>query len=362
MKLTINLKLRPSSEQHSYLVATLERANAACNVISETAWQTQTFGQYALHKATYYHIKVTSSLSAQMTIRCIAKVADAYKLDRNTPRTFRPHGSIAYDDRILSFKPGDHVSLWTVAGRQTIPFVCGEYQRRFLPQRQGEADLVYFRGTFYLSCTCTVEEPPETETSDLLGVDLGIVNIAMDSDGTGHSGAEVEHQRRVYAHRRRNLQRKRTPAARRKLRHLTGTQARYQRHVNHTISKILVSTAQRTGRGLALENLQGIRDRIRARRRQRARLANWSFAQLGYFVQYKARLAGVLVVFVDPWHTSQQCPHCLHTAKANRRTQAAFSCVSCGYAASADHVAALNIRSKARAAVNQPNERQETVS
>jgi putative transposase len=362
MKLTINLKLRPSSEQHSYLVATLERANAACNVISETAWQTQTFGQYALHKATYYHIKVTSSLSAQMTIRCIAKVADAYKLDRNTPRTFRPHGSIAYDDRILSFKPGDHVSLWTVAGRQTIPFVCGEYQRRFLPQRQGEADLVYFRGTFYLSCTCTVEEPPETETSDLLGVDLGIVNIAMDSDGTGHSGAEVEHQRRVYAHRRRNLQRKRTPAARLKLRHLTGTQARYQRHVNHTISKILVSTAQRTGRGLALENLQGIRDRIRARRRQRARLANWSFAQLGYFVQYKARLAGVLVVFVDPWHTSQQCPHCLHTAKANRRTQAAFSCVSCGYAASADHVAALNIRSKARAAVNQPNERQETVS
>jgi transposase len=79
-------------------------------------------------------------------------------------------------------------------------------------------------------------------------------------------------------------------------------------------------------------------------------------------VQYKARLAGVLVVFVDPWHTSQQCPYCLHTAKANRRTQAAFSCVSCGYAASADHVAALNIRSRARAVVSQPNERQETAS
>jgi len=118
MKLTINLKLQPSPEQHRQLLTTLERANAACNAISETAWQTQTFGQYALHKATYYRIKAEFGLSAQMTVRCIAKVADAYTLDRKTPRAFRSHGSMAYDDRILSFKAGDHVSLWTLVGRQ----------------------------------------------------------------------------------------------------------------------------------------------------------------------------------------------------------------------------------------------------
>ena len=236
-----------------------------------------------------------------------------------------------------------------------MPFACGDYQRRFLPQRQGEVDLVYFRGTFYLSCACTVEEPPEQDTTDMLGVDLGIVNIATDSDGTVHSGAEVEHRRRIYAHRRKNLQRKGTKAATRKLCQIAGTQARFQKDINHRISKTLVSTAQRTGRGIALEDLQGIRDRVRARRRQRARLANWSFHQLGQFVGYKAHLAGVPVVYVDPRHTSQTCPACLHVAQANRISQAEFSCVSCGYAAVADHVAALNIRSRARALVNAPN-------
>jgi len=355
MKLTINLKLQPSPAQQATLLQTLERANTACDAISATAWQTQTFGQYALHTATYYAIKTRFGLSAQMTVRCIAKVADAYKLDRKTPRAFRQHGSIAYDDRILRFTPGDQVSIWTLEGRETILFVCGDYQRRFLPQRQGEVDLVYFRGTFYLSCACTVEEPPEQDATDLLGVDLGIVNIATDSDGTMHSGADVEQHRRIYAHRRRNLQRQGTKAATRKLCQIAGTQARFQRDINHRISKILVSTAQRTGRGIALEDLQGIHDRIRARRRQRARLANWSFHQLGQFVDYKARLAGVPVVYVDPRHTSQTCPRCLHVAKANRKSQAEFSCVSCGSAAPADHVAALNIRLRARAVVNQPN-------
>jgi len=80
MKLTINLKLQPSPAQQATLLQTLERANTACDAISATAWQTQTFGQYALHKATYYAIKTRFGLSAQMTVRCIAKVADAYTL------------------------------------------------------------------------------------------------------------------------------------------------------------------------------------------------------------------------------------------------------------------------------------------
>jgi putative transposase len=84
MKLTINLKLQPSPDQHTILLARLERANAACNAISASAWQTQTLGQYALHKATCYTIKAAFGLSAQMMVRCNAKVADAYKLDHKT--------------------------------------------------------------------------------------------------------------------------------------------------------------------------------------------------------------------------------------------------------------------------------------
>lgn len=90
------------------------------------------FGKYDLHQLVYQRIKTQYGLSAQMVIRCLANVGDSYKLDRKAQRRYRPHGSIAYDDRILSFTT-DHrtISIWTVADahRQPIPFVCGDRQR-----------------------------------------------------------------------------------------------------------------------------------------------------------------------------------------------------------------------------------------
>jgi IS605 OrfB family transposase len=354
MRLVVNLKLKPTREQHTALKRTLEQANAVCNEISAAAWDQHVFGQYALHKLVYHAVRASSGLTAQVVVRCIAKVADAYKLDREARRSFRPLGALAYDDRILRFKAEDHVSIWTVDGRQVVPFVCGDRQRELLAHRKGETDLLFVRGIFYLSAVCEVDEPELIKTTDVLGVDLGIVNIATDSDGTVYSGAAVEENRRKATHRRRNLQRKGTRSAARKLLKVKGKQARYQKDVNHRISKALVSNAQRTGRGLALEDLKGIRERVTARKRQRARLSNWSFFQLRAFVSYKARLSGVPVVFVDPRNTSRECPSCGHTEKANRKSQAEFLCRSCGRAGLADHIAALNICSRVRADVNQP--------
>lgn len=354
MRLVVNLKLKPTRGQYASLRRTLAQANAVCNEIGATAWDQHVFGQYALHKLVYHSIRASSGLTAQVVVRCIAKVADAYKVDRKTQRSFRPLGALAYDDRILRFKADDCVSIWTVDGRQIIPFVCGERQRVLLAHRKGETDLLFVRGTFYLSAVCEVDEPKLTKATDVLGVDLGIVNIATDSDGTVYSGAAVEENRRKAAHRRRNLQRKGTRSATRKLLKVSGKQARYQKDVNHRISKTLVSNAQRTGRGIALEDLAGIRERVTARKRQRARLSNWSFFQLREFVSYKAKLAGVPVAFVDPRNTSRECPSCGHIERANRKSQAEFFCRSCGLAGCADHIAALNIRSRARATVNGP--------
>ena len=76
-------------------------------------------------------------------------------------------------------------------------------------------------------------------------------------------------------------------------------------------------------------------------------MTGWSFAQLRSFIEYKAQLAGVVVVLVDPKHTSQQCHACGHVARSNRRSQAAFSCLRCGYQTHADCNAAMNIRCRA---------------
>src|SRR5207253_2547666 len=117
MKLIVDLKLLPTTDQAAALLDTLKRANQAANELSRLAWEHKTFRQYDLHKLSYHPIKASSGLTAQVLVRLISKVADAYKLDRETPRIFRPLGSIAYDDRILRYKT-DSVSIWTTAGRE----------------------------------------------------------------------------------------------------------------------------------------------------------------------------------------------------------------------------------------------------
>lgn len=354
MKLIAQVKLQPTPGQHAALKQTLEAANAACNHVSEVAWRERTFGQFALHKLCYTDLRSRLNIPANIAIRVFAKVADAYKMDRRTRRTFKPLAAFPFNSRLVSYKLVKRmVSIATVAGREKMPFVCGEYQAKLLEGLHGECDLVYRNGEFYLFQTCDVEESPEIDPESFLGVDLGINNIAVDSDGTVHQGGKVKNVR--YRHRklRTKLQAKQTKSAKRRLKLLSGKERRFAADVNHVLSKRIVKTAKDTGRGIALEDLKGIHDRVTARRGQRAILHSWAFAQLRNFIEYKAQRAGVPVVTVDPRNTSRTCPVCGCVDKANRPSQSVFSCVQCNHAGLADHIAAINIGS--RALVSAPN-------
>lgn len=354
MRLIAQVKLQPTPEQADALRQTLEQANSAANWLSDEAWRVRVFHQYALHRLYYYTLKERFGLSAQIVVRIEAKVGDAYKLDRRTKRSFCPLGSIAYDSRILRWYVADKaVSIWTVAGRQRIPFVAGERQVALLSGLRGEADLILRDGQFYLHQVCDVEEPPLGEVTDFLGIDLGVTNIAVDSDGTVHSASHIKSVRYRHRRLRQKLQRKGTRSCKRRLGRLAGKERRFATHTNHCIAKAIVAKAEGTGRGIALEDLTGIRSRVKVRRSQRATLHSWAFAQLRAFVEYKAALAGVPVVVVDPRNTSQACPVCGCIDKRNRPSQAAFSCTSCGFSGPADVIAAGNIASRAK--VNWPN-------
>jgi IS605 OrfB family transposase len=353
MKIIAQLQLQPDPEQAAALLETVERANAACDCISAVAWRERVFGKFALQQLCYGELKARFGLSAQMAIRALAKVGDAYKLDKRTERRFRAHGSIAYDDRILSYRPAKQtVSIWTLSGRQTIAFVAGAQQLALLAYRQGESDLVYRAGKWYLLATCDIPDPTPMEVDTYLGADLGIVNICVDSDGTVHRGAVVNGLRARHRRLRQRLQAKGTKSARRLLRHRRRTERRFGQDTNHVISKRLVAKAQGTGRGLALEHLTHLRTRITARKPHRATLSSWSFGQLRSFVAYKARRGGVPVAYVDPRNTSRTCPACGHVAKENRPNQHTFLCQSCGLGGLPDYFAAVEI--SRRASVNAP--------
>ncbi len=363
MKLTVTVKLQPSEEQAHSLRETLERANDAANYVSEWAWQNRTFGQYTLHKALYYRVKDEFGLSAQIVVQVFAKVADAYKLnkgEKKSKRTFRKHGSIAYDDRILRwYQHKSEVTMNTLTGRVRIPYQSDERARRLLQNQQGETDLILRDGQFYLATTVNAPEPPEAGTPEQgtpegwLGVDLGIVNIAVDSEGNVYSGSAIKSIRHRNRRLRAKLQRKGTKAAKRLLRRRNRKETRFATHTNHVISKSIVATAKAQGQGIAIEELGGIRDRVTVRRGQRATLHSWSFFQLRQYIQYKAIQAGVRVQAVSPRNTSRTCPMCGCIDKANRRTQSSFLCTSCGYVASADVNAAGNI-ARRTALVSQP--------
>jgi len=191
-----------------------------------------------------------------------------------------------------------------------------------------------------------------------LGVDMGIANIAYDCDGNRYAGTRLNGYRRRQLRLRKRLQAKNTKSARRLLARRRRKEARHAANVNHRIAKSIVTEAVRTGRGIAVEDLTGIRERVRLRKPQRVTLSSWSFHQLGAFLTYKARRAGVPLVEVDPRYTSQTCHRCGHRDKRNRPDQETFICRSCGVVAHADHNAARNIAQRGVegwGAVNRPH-------
>jgi putative transposase len=359
MKLAVQVRLLPDTAQEAALRATLDLANEAANLVSEVAWERCVFRTFGLQRITYGQIRALG-LSAQPAVRVIKKVADAYKVDRRTKRTFRLDAAQPYDDRCLSWQPDQHtVSIWTVAGRlKGVRFTLGEHHKTMLAYRKGESDLLCRDGKWYLYATCEVPEAEPVCPSGWLGVDLGIVNIATTSDGQRHAGKHLNRVRHRNQRLRAKLQCKGTKSAKRLLKHRRRKERRFATDTNHVIAKRIVAEAERTGRGIALEDLQGIRGRVRLRRPQRATLHSWAFHQLGRFVAYKARRAGVVVVWVDPAYTSQACSACGHVDRANRPDQARFCCRSCGFAGHADWNAARNIALRGAAgwaAVNQPH-------
>ena len=347
------LKLAPTPEQDSALLETMHAFNEAANYVASVAWASKTASKFALQKVVYGELRTTHQLPAQLAIRAISKASEAYKRDKSIQPHFRPEGAVVYDPRVMAFKGLTQVSLLTLAGRVLVPFLFGAYQAARMDAIKGQADLLYRQGVFYLAVTLEVPEPTPGVADGTLGVDLGIVNLATDSEGETFSGHAVEKVRQRLHALRQRLQKRGTRSAKRHLKTLSGREARFRKNTNHVISKRLVAKAKAQEQGIAIEDLRHIRSRTEARLRksQRSRHSSWSFGQLRSFLSYKAALAGVPLHTVDPAYTSKTCSACGHCEKANRMSQASFVCHQCGFACNADINAAINI---SRAAVKQP--------
>lgn len=356
MKLTLKIKLLPTNEQADLLLSTMKEANVVCDAISEIAWENKVFNQFKIHSLCYHGFKSSFNLSAQMLVRCISKVADAYKLDKKTKRSFRPLGAITYDSRILSYKD-IAVSIWAVGGRLKIPFVC--HNPNYLPYIKGEADLVYKKGKFYLFQTVDIPDEDVEDVEEFIGVDFGLTDIVVTSNGEKISADWINQYREQRQKVRKSIQSKgtkgRTHSCKRGcaklLKRLKGKERTTATIINHTIAKSIVLAAKAGNKGIAIEDLTNIRFTSKRRNKAfRTKLGRWSFGQLRSFLEYKSKLHGVKLVVVEPAYTSQTCSCCHHIGVRKNKS---FKCTNCGADMDADVNAAINIASLG-ASVNAP--------
>jgi IS605 OrfB family transposase len=225
----------------------------------------------------------------------------------------------------------------------------------------GSATLVKRRGVFWLHGVFwrEVEEADEEAAETVMGVDRGMNYLAVarapDGGTSFHGGgqvhctcgtAQVKQQKHHYRRVRASLQATHalarsasegTKGAKRTLKRLSGRERRYQRPVNHGVSKEIYQRPV-----IVLEELGGIRQRARQRKAQRGDFHSWALpkaCQLAQFVEYKAAALSIPVVYVDPRGTSQSCCVCGASGTRHRHD---FSC-SCGYRDHADRNAAGNI-------------------
>jgi len=367
------------------LQATQRAFNAAASWIASVCWDEGITNTNTAHHRVYGETRTRFGLGAQLAVCARAKAVEAVKATKTqeaermarrrkehvrgrdkgkkalpppVPATcpqFGPRGSVRYDARTYRLMSLDRVSLNTMQGRVICHLIPGKRQHAMLIDAAwniGGADLIWRNGTYYLNVTQNREAPELTQTDETLGVDLGIVNLATDSEGETFTGAKVREVRTRYAKRRQVLQSIGTRSAKRRLKKMSGRESRFQKDVNHKISRALVEKATHTRKTLALEDLTGIRERMKmVRREQRYERHSWAFYQLRCFIAYKAAWASVEVKCVDPAYTSQTCSVCGHCERANRHSQSSFQCQQCGFRLNADINAARNI---SRAEVLQP--------
>ena len=331
-------------------------------------------GSNTLQKASYRHLRNELGLKSQMCCNVARQVAGAYK----TLQEQISSGQSEWKWKLLEFSPTsatfsferdfgfskDTLSITTLAGRKKYKLLNYTYAQKYLDGswKYSASKLCLHRdGSFYFHLACEKEVPDRkiTEAFTFMGVDVGINCLAVasttDKKCKFFAGGEIKNHRNIRSKERRRLQKAGgrylgTRSSMRVLRNLAGRETRFMTAVNHRVSKDLIEFARENDvSAIGMEDLTGIRKRTEYKISKEFRYehSSWAFRQLQTFIEYKAKEAGIAVIYVDPAHTSQTCPRCNHICRNNRHGLE-FRCEICGYESHADRVGAMNIEHRTR--------------
>ena len=357
---TVPVKLDVDSHSAALLEDTVDEFLWAANYTTRHAFEGEyvTTSKTTLHDETYEDVRGETTLHSNHVQAARNKAAEACKSvvekwkqgkKASMPYFTSPH--LVYDHRTVTFHD-EYVSLATVDGRIEAEYVLPDKARNtphaeyFLSDEYETtgAELHHSNGNWMLHIHCKKDVESDTseqatpENGTVLGVDLGVNNLAVASTGTFWTGDEFDHWRREYENRRGDLQECGTRWAHENMQAVGQKEDGRFKQTLHRISNELVSETRESDCSvIAFEDLTDIRERTGGSWGHK-----WAFNRLYEYVEYKAAEYDIDVAQVDPENTSRRCSRCGFTHPDNRQSES-FECLKCGYENHADYNAAKNI-------------------
>ena len=361
---TCKAKLNVPEDRKKDVIETFKQYNYALNFCIDEAWKPEKkiINKSKLHKLTYYPLRKLTKLPANFICSARNKACDVIKGNvirwhnhkKAAKPVFNPFSAIQFDKRTLTIK-NRSCTFSTINGRVKTNYLVGNYQKQILDDPNYEfrtATLTYINENFFLNITI-VKPALIKQPEVVIGVDLGIKNIAVTSTGKFFRSGLLNDSRRQFREKRAKLQSKGTRSCKKVLQRLSGRENRFSNWVLHNVSRQIVNEAINHSVGvIAFEKLTDIRERVKQwRKKEKAKVNLWAFSKLQQYVQYKALEAGINTVFIEAKHTSQRCSKCGHIEVSNRNGLD-FLCKHCGYSLNSDYNASKNIAFKVLSGIN----------
>ena len=356
MTVTAKIQIVVNKTDKALLDETMSVYRDACNYVSDYVFRTHDLKQFSLNKILYSALREKFGLKSQMTQSVLKTAIARYKtVLENQNEWIRPtFKNPQYDlvwNRDYSLTQ-NRFSVNTLKGRIKLPYFTEGMSKCFdrIIYKFGTASLVSKHGKYYLHIPVTydVEECDISDICNVVGIDRGI-NFVVATYDSKHksgfvSGKTIKQKRANYSKLRKELQMRQTPSSRRRLKAIGQRENRWMQDVNHCVSKALVENNPKHTL-FVLEDLSGIRNATEhVKTKDRYVSVSWSFYDLEQKLMYKAKQNQSIVIKVDPAYTSQCCPICGHTEKANRNKKIhLFTCKNCGYKSNDDRIGAMNL-------------------
>ena len=361
MQLSETVKLYMTREQKSLITATMtEYINTVNSLVSDAT--------NGISISKYTTADVIANLPSALTNQCIRdakSIVKKYnKACRDADRKNAKLAKQGKDIKVVATIPvlrkpccyinnqnykvnGDYIEFPVLVNgkskRLSVKAKMTDNQKSvFANSKLGTMRIVYKNNKMVAQIVYAVSEPVYNDDGNIMGIDLGIKCPAVSYISDGNikfygNGRKNKYMRRHYAYLRKKLQKEKHIDA---VKRINDKEQRIMRDIDHKLSHDIIETAvAHDVKTIKLERLANIRSTARTSRKNNHSLHNWSFYRLAQFIEYKAKLAGITVEYVNPAYTSQTCPVCGHVHHANDRN---YVC-KCGFHIHRDVLGAMNI-------------------